>query len=424
MTQQKPTPSGPVAVASGPRTTGTDSGRAIWVARTYSARKLTSGRLLCMAAVAPKDSHDPIDRALLASLHANRPDITPVYSADEQFSPATPQRRYSLTRANGFLMDKSHEPPQDIMIMRGDVHAVLKAANIQKAEKTPFLRHVDLMERMGQRCLALASAPIDEHGKVGEFQVEGFISLALEPRVKLAKTVAENPNAWVRVNLWSATLRFQHWANMALIVAMTVTGYFIMDPALLPQQTSADDTGYLMGIIRFIHFVAGFAWIVLGLSRVWLAFVAKDRQLRWRALWPLNSKKDVRGLIETIKYYAFISKHGPVYLAHNPLQQLSYTAIYGLCLIQMATGLGLYGLYNHYDGLWLVLSTPVSWLGIPTVRLIHALIMFVIWAFVVIHVYLAVRADSVERHGGVSSMINGGVWLRRGTTPMDAPKIG
>ncbi|APT84023.1 Ni/Fe-hydrogenase B-type cytochrome subunit [Corynebacterium aquilae DSM 44791] len=396
----------------------------MWVARTYSSRKLTSGRLLCMAAVAPKDSEDPIDRALLTSLHANRPDIEPVFSAHDQFSPATPQRRYSLTRANGFLMDKKHAPPADIMIMRGEVEAVLGAAKLSSAEKAPFLRHVDLMERMGQRCLALASAPIAEDGTVGDFQVEGFVSLALEPRAKLAKSVAENPNAWVRVNLWSATLRFQHWANMALIVAMTVTGAFIMDPGLLPPPGPGDDTGFIFGIIRFIHFLAGFGWIVLGLSRVWLAFVAKDRQLRWRAFWPLNSKKDVSGLIETIKYYAFINKHGPVYLAHNPLQQLSYTGIYVLCLFQMATGLGLFGLYNQYNGLWALLTVPVSWLGIPTVRLIHTLIMFVIWAFVVIHVYLAVRADSVERHGGISSMINGGVWLRRGTNPIDAPKIG
>ncbi|MPN19849.1 hypothetical protein SDC9_167222 [bioreactor metagenome] len=63
------------------------------------------------------------------------------------------------------------------------------------------------------------------------------------------------------------------------------------------------------------------------------------------------------------------------------------------------------------------------WFGIPGVRFFHAAIMFLLWVFVIIHVYLAVRADSLERHGGLSSMINGGVWLRRGAKPVDAPEI-
>jgi Ni,Fe-hydrogenase I cytochrome b subunit len=66
----------------------------------------------------------------------------------------------------------------------------------------------------------------------------------------------------------------------------------------------------------------------------------------------------------------------------------------------------------------------VHLIGIPGVRLAHTMMMFALWAFVIVHVYLAVRADSLERHGGISSMINGGVWLRRGAKPVDAPEIG
>jgi Ni,Fe-hydrogenase I cytochrome b subunit len=45
------------------------------------------------------------------------------------------------------------------------------------------------------------------------------------------------------------------------------------------------------------------------------------------------------------------------------------------------------------------------------------------WAFLMLHIYLAVRADTIERHGGLSAMISGGVWLRRGSHPVDDPNL-
>lgn len=395
--------------------------RVIRVAKTYSCRRLSSGRLLAMAAVSPQGSSDPVDVALAASLATNRPDIELIQVDPAKFAAATPNRKYSLATTENFSIDKQKHR---LVIMRGDVKAVLKEAKCPREERTLFLRNVEYAERFGQRCLAVASADIAPDGSRGEFHLEGFVALSLETIDALEESVAQNPNQWVRVNLWSATLRFQHWANMFLIIAMTITGYFIMDPAALPQPAPGSDTGYLMGWVRLIHYVSGFSWLVLGLSRLVLAFTAKDRQLRWRSLWPLNSMRDVKGLIGTIRYYAFIDRHGPLYLAHNPLQQLSYTGIYAMCLIQMLTGLTLYALANQTNWLLVALAYPAHLLGIPAIRLIHSIIMFILWAFVIIHVYLAVRADSVERHGGVSSMINGGVWLRRGAKPMDAPKVG
>lgn len=394
--------------------------RVVSVAQVYSSRRLSQGRLLALAAVTPADADtDPVNGAIAASLERNRPDIHRLHAAPGAFDPATPQRRYSIADVEGFIIDQH---PVRLRVLRGEAAAVCSVASLSAPERAPFLRHIELMERTGYRCLVVASAPIDAAGSVGTYRVEGFIALAVEPLSVASRHVSRNPNSWVRVNLWSATLRFQHWANMFLIIGMTITGYFIMDPDVLP--TPEGDTGYMFGWIRFIHFACGFGWLVLGLSRFWLAFVARDRQLRWRSLWPLNSAKDVSGLIGTIRYYLFIDKEGPVYLGHNPLQQLSYTAIYVLCLVQMLTGVALYGLANQYHPLWRIFSAPAHWIGVPYLRVIHAFIMFIIWAFVIMHVYLAVRADSVERHGGISSMINGGVWLRRGTQPMDAPKIG
>ena len=395
--------------------------RVIRVARAYSVRKLSPGRLLAMAAVAPFDSEDPVDVALHASLHVNRPDIVPIRVPADEFSPATPKRKYSLVRVDDFPVE---DVPKNVMIMRGDMESILAKATISREERTLFIRNAEVMRMSGQRCLAVASAEIAEDGTVGEFFVEGFVAMVLEKPSQVAKKFSSNPNEWVRINIWSATLRFQHWANMALIVIMSMSGYYIMNPFFGPAAETGHDVGYLMGWVRLIHYVSAYLWLGLGFSRLVLSFTAKDRQLRWRSLWPLNSREDVKGLWGTIQYYLFLKKEGPLYLAHNPLQQFAYTGIYVMCLIQMLSGIVLYGLYNQTDWFWVIVAYPMHWMGVSTIRMIHALIMFVLWSFVIVHVYLATRADALERHGGVSSMVNGGVWLRRGAKPVDAPEIG
>lgn len=395
--------------------------RVIRVARAYSVRKLSPGRLLAMAAVAPFDSEDPVDVALHASLRVNRPDIVPIRVPEDEFSPATPKRKYSLVRVDDFPVE---DVPKNVMIMRGDMESVLAKATISREERTLFIRNAEVMRMSGQRCLAVASAEIAEDGTVGEFFVEGFVAMVLEKPSQVAKKFSSNPNEWVRINIWSATLRFQHWANMALIVIMSMSGYYIMNPFFGPAAETGPDVGYLMGWVRLIHYVSAYLWLGLGFSRLVLSFTAKDRQLRWRSLWPLNSYEDVKGLWGTIQYYLFLKKEGPLYLAHNPLQQFAYTGIYVMCLIQMLSGIVLYGLYNQTDWFWVIVAYPMHWMGVSTIRMIHALIMFVLWSFVIVHVYLATRADALERHGGVSSMVNGGVWLRRGAKPVDAPEIG
>jgi len=395
--------------------------RVIRVARAYSVRKLSPGQLLAMAAVAPFDSEDPVDVALHASLRVNRPDIVPIRVPADEFSPATPKRKYSLVRVDDFPVE---DVPKNVMIMRGDMESVLAKATISREERTLFIRNAEVMRMSGQRCLAVASAEIAEDGTVGEFFVEGFVAMVLEKPSQVAKKFSSNPNEWVRINIWSATLRFQHWANMALIVIMSMSGYYIMNPFFGPAAETGPDVGYLMGWVRLIHYVSAYLWLGLGFSRLVLSFTAKDRQLRWRSLWPLNSREDVKGLWGTIQYYLFLKKEGPLYLAHNPLQQFAYTGIYVMCLIQMLSGIVLYGLYNQTDWFWVIVAYPMHWMGVSTIRMIHALIMFVLWSFVIVHVYLATRADALERRGGVSSMVNGGVWLRRGAKPVDAPEIG
>lgn len=388
--------------------------RVIRVVRAYSVRQRSAGEVLALAAVAPEGSQDPVDAALAASLRVNRPDLPLVQVPVADCTPASSARRFSLIHARA----------EKLMIMRGEVKSVLGNARISRAARTALLRDADELERSGRRCLVVACAEVAEDGTVGEFFVEGCVALALEKPESFAKRRADNPKEWVRVDLWSVGLRFQHWANVLLIVVMTVTGYYIMHPFFGPNAEAGTEVGFLMGWIRLTHYVAGFLWIGLALSRFFLALVSRDRKERWSAFIPLRSKKDVKGLIGTIQYYLFLKSEPPLYIAHNPLQQIAYNGIYVMCILLTGSGLGLYGVYHQTNDFWVFVSYRIHLLGVPMIRLIHSVLMFLLWACVIAHIYMAMRADALERHGGVSSMINGGVWLRRGAKPLDGPEIG
>lgn len=400
------------APATGPR---------IWVGSAFSLGHLSEARVLALAALSPTGSTDPVERALGRSLHSERPDIRLPEVDPSDVDPARTDRRYSLTRVPDFPLTAGASAY--VMVMRGRLTDVLRQVTNGAEEKSVARRNAAVALRRGCRTLGVAVARVAPDGTVGPYRLEGFVTVRPDMDGQDDGDMAAHPGSWVRVNVWTGSLRLQHWINVAMVFILSCTGYFIMDPFFGPTADSGEPTGFLMGWMRFIHFTAAFIWLVVGATRVVLAFTSRDPYLRWSAFWPLKRKEDVRNLGRVVQHYALIKDEAPLYLAHNPLQQLTYTAVYLACAVQMATGLTLFGLYHQGNPLWRLASMPVHWFGIPGVRMFHAAMMFLLWVFVIVHVYLAVRADSLERHGGLSSMINGGVWLRRGAKPVDAPEI-
>lgn len=392
------------------------------VSSVFSIGKLNAARMLVMAAATPAGDDEPVALAAGRSLGQERPDVRVPVVADGDIVRARPGRRYSLLRIRGF--EDSDGSTRDVVVIRGELDAVLTRVKTNREDRTVLLKNADLARRRGYRVLAIASGDLDYQDRVREFRMEGFVSIRPEGLREFSEDVASAPGSWARVNLWSVSVRYQHWLNVAVVFILSCTGYYIMDPFFGPVSRAGEPTGYLMGWMRLIHFSAAFVWLVIGATRLVLAFTSRDRYLRWPTLWPLKSREDVRNLGEVLGHYAFIKKDAPLYLAHNPLQQLAYTGLYLACAIQMATGFVLYGMSHQDNPVWQLVSTPIHWFGIAPIRLFHACVMFGLWAFVIMHVYLAVRADSLERHGGISAMLNGGVWVRRGSKPVDAPEIG
>jgi Ni/Fe-hydrogenase b-type cytochrome subunit len=222
--------------------------------------------------------------------------------------------------------------------------------------------------------------------------------------------------------VWDLTLRICHWAWVASIIILTVTGYLLAQPQWIPAGYVDPPTGYFIGYNRLVHYITAVVLCLVLLVRAYGLTVSRIPYDRWKALLPFRSRRDMANTWRVARGYLFIKPHEtPVYFGHNPLQQLTYTSVYAIMLLQILTGFALWSLFNP-GGTFLSLFGWINeLLGTQQVRLLHYMIMWSLLIFIPAHVYLSVRADSVERMGAISSMVSGGRWVRRGAVFEDWP---
>jgi len=220
------------------------------------------------------------------------------------------------------------------------------------------------------------------------------------------------------VYLWGRPLRYMHWIAALCIVALAATGLFIGRPYFVPAGDP--QSAYLMGSVRFTHFLAAAILVMTAIVRVYWLF-AGNRFERIGALLPIR-RRDLANVIKMVKFYLLIHPgRAPRYLGHNPLQQFSYTAIYLAAVIMVLTGFGMYGQSNP-DGLIFGLFNWVNVLfgGEQVARFFHHVITWIFLIFIPIHVYLALRADALERTGTISSIVSGGRFVSSTEDYIDA----
>jgi Ni/Fe-hydrogenase b-type cytochrome subunit len=165
---------------------------------------------------------------------------------------------------------------------------------------------------------------------------------------------------------------------------------------------------FLMGRMRFVHFFAASALVATAIVRAyWL--LAGNKFERLTALFPIRPR-DWVNMFKQIKFYLMIQpEKAPHYLGHNPLQQMSYTLVYVSAGLMVVTGFAMYGqsapggfFYHTFNWVGILFG------GMPVVRFLHHVLSWVFVIFFPIHLYLAVRADLLERSGVISSIITGG----------------
>lgn len=208
------------------------------------------------------------------------------------------------------------------------------------------------------------------------------------------------------VYLWDAPVRVMHWLAALAIVILVITGFYIGKPYFITGGAEANDP-FVMGWMRFLHFSSAAVLVMTAIVRVYWLF-AGNKFERLSALFPLR-RRDWVSMWKQVRFYLLLEPHPPAYLGHNPMQQLSYTAVYLVAAVMVITGFAMYG-QSDPSGIFF---RAFNWVGVlfggmPVVRFIHHVLTWVIIIFIPIHVYLALRADTLERTGVVSSIITGG----------------
>ena len=219
------------------------------------------------------------------------------------------------------------------------------------------------------------------------------------------------------VYLWEWPIRVMHWAAAVSIVVLVVTGFYIGKPYFITHGEAS--AHYLMGWMRFLHFAAAAVFVATAIVRAYWMFAGNQFE-RWPALFPVR-RQDWINMLKQVKFYLLIQpEKAPHYLGHNPLQQFSYTGIYAVAFIQVVTGFAMYG-QSRPGGLWYTLFGWVVPLlgGIQVVHFVHHVLTWVFLIFIPIHIYLALRADLLERTGTISSIVSGGRFVRSDVTYVD-----
>ncbi|GAA6177737.1 Ni/Fe-hydrogenase, b-type cytochrome subunit [Sulfitobacter pacificus] len=210
------------------------------------------------------------------------------------------------------------------------------------------------------------------------------------------------------VYVYQAPIRIWHWIQAFSILALAGTGYLIGAP--LPSVGGEAYDHYVMGYIRWIHFVAAYLVIIGFVFRIYWAFVGNShaREIFAPPVWRPSFWGEVW---HEIKWYAMLTKEPKKYVGHNPLAILTMHVLYVWGTIFMIfTGLALYG-EGTGPGTWQH-TWFTTWI-IPLfgqsqdVHTWHHLGMWLIICFVIIHIYVAVREDIMSRQSIISSMISG-----------------
>jgi len=202
--------------------------------------------------------------------------------------------------------------------------------------------------------------------------------------------------------VYRAFERFWHWAQAALILFLTLTGFeihgsvgfFGFDQAVRYHSAAAVALLVLMAFAIFWHLTTG----------EWRQYVPSPTNLRAQA-----------------EYYLFgIFRDAPhptrktVLSKLNPLQKVVYAGL-KVILIPLMVVTGLLYMFYRYPQRYEVVTLNVG--GLERIAILHTLGAFLVVSFVIAHVYLITTGQTVTSN--LKAMITGYEELPAG--PADAP---
>jgi Ni/Fe-hydrogenase 1 B-type cytochrome subunit len=205
----------------------------------------------------------------------------------------------------------------------------------------------------------------------------------------------------VRVYVWELPVRLAHWIIVITIATLSITGYYMHSPFVVPHGRTA----YVMGTMRFVHILSGFAFLCGVLIRVVWMF-AGNRWASWDQLIP-TTRKRVIDFIDTARYYGFMKWSPTPHIGHNSMAGAAYAAVYGMAIAEIITGLTLYSQVLGSKFLLLFFGWIPRFLDIQWLREIHFIIMFGFWMFFIRHLYTAILVSIEEENAVMESIFSG-----------------
>jgi Ni/Fe-hydrogenase 1 B-type cytochrome subunit len=205
----------------------------------------------------------------------------------------------------------------------------------------------------------------------------------------------------IRVYAWEVPVRLTHWVNVVSILVLSITGYYIGDPFI----HASSGKQYIMGWMRFIHFVAAYTFLMSLIIRFYWSFMG-NKYSRLKEWFPFSAQ-DWKYAFEELKFYLNIGRKEPHVIGHTALFGLAGLVVITISLFMVFSGFALYSV-THSGVLWTAMG---GWLlgimNIQTIRLFHHLLMYVILSFAIMHVYISWYSDVRKGNGMIGSIFNG-----------------
>jgi Ni/Fe-hydrogenase 1 B-type cytochrome subunit len=216
--------------------------------------------------------------------------------------------------------------------------------------------------------------------------------------------------AIVQVYVWEWPVRLAHWMIVLSIAVCSVTGIYIGHPFMTFGDPGRQQ--FVMGNIKVIHFYGAIVFTLAVLSRIIWMFIG-NHWAHWDKFVPVARARR-EGIAQAIRFYLFRLRKPPGYVGHNPLAGLTYTGIFILFLIQTMTGFGLYAVsasvtsHMHWFRFFVALFG-----GMQYTMWIHHIVMWLLIAFAVHHVYSAILMSQIEASATVESIFSGYKFVKR-----------
>lgn len=205
----------------------------------------------------------------------------------------------------------------------------------------------------------------------------------------------------------TAFVCFLHWVIVAGVVTLCVTGLYIGYPALM-KGTGEAYASFVMAKTRLLHFVAAASLIVALMLRLYHSFSPSTRHDIHEIL---PTPGNIVAAMKLARYYITGGGEHYHYRYMNPIGGVSVFAMACFFAFEMATGFTLYS--QQADVLtwgwllWFPHMMESLFNGMNNIRLLHHLVMYVLIAQVIIHVYMAVYKDIYNKESDIASIVAG-----------------